>query len=188
MKIKQKKCKYSKCGRMYTPFMSTQQVCSHGCAIGYAKEKREAQEKREWNKQKKQMEEDLRTHPQWMKILQTTFNTFIRTRDYHDPCITCGKTQAKWDAGHFFSAGNYPSVRIDEDNVHKQCSQCNQHEGGNLHKYRPALIRKIGKERFDELDRKAHQTELKLSIPEIQDLIVHYKEKTKELKKSLSLS
>lgn len=188
MKIKKKKCKNKGCEKEFVPYQSTQQVCSHKCAIEYAKHKRELKEKRDWNKKKKQVEEDLRTHSQWMGLLQEVFNHFIRLRDYHQPCISCPTTQAKWDAGHFFPKGNYPAVTIDEDNVHKQCSQCNQHEGGNIHAYRPALIRKIGKDRFDELDRKAHQTELKLSVPEIKELIAHYKKKVKELKKSLSLS
>lgn len=188
MKIKEKKCKNTECGKMFRPYRSTDQVCSVNCAIAYAKQKREKQEKREWDKKKKQMEEELRTHPQWVAMLQTIFNEYIRLRDHHETCISCGIHYGQFHAGHFYHAGNYPSVRIEEDNVHKQCAQCNDKKGGNLHKYRPALIRKIGKERFDELDRKAHQTELKLSVPEIKELIAHYRKRVKELKKTLSLT
>ncbi len=184
---KKKKCAH--CSNEFTPFLSTQIVCSHTCAAEHAKTKRKEKELKDWNKKKKTMEEDLRSHSQWMGILQKIFNEWIRLRDYHEPCISCqSPTSPQWCAGHFFHAGNYPAVRVDPDNVHKQCNKnCNMELGGNLHKYRPNLINKIGEKRFQELEDRANQSQLKLSVPEIKEQIAQYRIKVKELKKSLHL-
>ena len=127
--------------------------------------------------------EKLMTHKDHLKLLQVVFNTYIRIRDKDLPCITCGTTKpVKYDAGHFYSVGGYPNLRFDEDNVHKQCSNnCNVHLSGNLHKYRIELPKKIGEKRFAELVEKAHIYNGKLSIPEIQEKITHYKTLTNKI-------
>ena len=51
----------------------------------------------------------------------------------------------------FYSAGNHPSVKFNEDNVHGQCKRCNYFLSGNLLPYRDNLILKIGQERFDKI-------------------------------------
>ena len=78
------------------------------------------------------------------------FHRFIRTRDKDLPCISCGR-YTKLQAGHFYSAGNHPSVRFNEDNVHGQCIQCNHFLSANLLPYRANLIKKIGQERVDKI-------------------------------------
>ena len=78
------------------------------------------------------------------------FHKFIRTRDKDLPCISCGR-YTKLQAGHFYSAGNHPSVRFNEDNVHGQCIQCNHFLSANLLPYRANLIKKIGQERVDKI-------------------------------------
>ena len=100
------------------------------------------------------------------KLLDETqfwVNKRVRERDslndYGDfRCISCQKVKAKdqCNAGHYFSRGNYGSVRFDFDNIHAQCIQCNLHEHGNLIPYRENLIRKIGVERFEKLETLAH--------------------------------
>lgn len=54
---------------------------------------------------------------------------------------------------------------------------------GNLIEYRIGLIKKIGQQRFDELESRK-QTDLKLTLPEIKEKIVHYRSLTKELKQN----
>ena len=78
------------------------------------------------------------------------FHKFIRNRDNDLPCISCGK-YTTLQAGHFYSAGNNPSVRFNELNVHGQCKRCNYFLSGNLLPYRENLIKKIGKENFDKI-------------------------------------
>jgi len=88
----------------------------------------------------------------FIKQAQQAFNEFIRYRDRHLPCISCGRHhEGQYHAGHFRTTGANPELRFDEDNVHKQCSPCNNHLSGNLIAYRPALISKIGQARFDVL-------------------------------------
>jgi len=131
----------------------------------------------------KERKEKLMSHKDYIKLLQVVFNTYIRLRDKHLPCISCGTTKpVKYDAGHFYSVGGYPNLRFDEDNVHKQCSNnCNVHLSGNLHKYRENLPKKIGEKRFAELVEKAHIYNGKLSIPEIKEKMIYYKNLTKTL-------
>ena len=54
------------------------------------------------------MRKDLKTHKDYIQILQKLFfNTFIRLRDKHQPCISCGKPlEGKYDAGHFSQLQN----------------------------------------------------------------------------------
>lgn len=83
---------------------------------------------------------------------QQAFNEFIRYRDRHLPCISCGRHhEGQYHAGHFRTTGANPELRFNEDNCHKQCAPCNNHLSGNLAAYRPALIARIGQARFDAL-------------------------------------
>ncbi len=83
---------------------------------------------------------------------QQAFNEFIRYRDRHLPCISCGRHHdGQYHAGHFRTTGANPELRFNEDNCHRQCAPCNNHLSGNLINYRPALILKIGQVRFDAL-------------------------------------
>jgi len=45
---------------------------------------------KEWQKEKKERKEALMSHSEWLKLLQSTFNTFIRMRDKGRECISCG--------------------------------------------------------------------------------------------------
>ena len=83
---------------------------------------------------------------------QQAFNDFIRYRDQHLPCISCGRHHdGQYHAGHFRTTGANPELRFNEDNCHRQCAPCNNHLSGNLIAYQPALIAKIGQSRFDAL-------------------------------------
>lgn len=132
----------------------------------------------------KERKEKIKTHSNWLQDLQKVFNEFIRLRDKDQPCISCGTlANVKYDCGHFFSVGGFPNVRFDEDNCSKQCSNyCNINLSANIHNYRPRLIEKIGVERFEALEFRARNKPSKLSIPEIKDLIIVYRNKIKTLK------
>lgn len=181
--VKLKRCKECGCG--FVPSRPLQFVCSPICGINYSRKLNEKKISKARKEDTKQRKEKLKTHKYWLKDLQTVFNQFIRERDKNEGCISCGtKANVKYDAGHFFSVGGFPNVRFDEDNVHKQCSNnCNVHLSANVHNYRPRLIEKIGIERFEALEFRARSQPLKLSIPEIKDLIREYRQKIKELKK-----
>lgn len=88
------------------------------------------------------------------------FNKFIRERDTDDTgfgcCISSGKPlrvpSANSQAGHFYSAGKFPELRFNEDNVHLQGKSDNYFNSANLLEYRKNLIKKIGIERVEKLD------------------------------------
>ncbi len=87
------------------------------------------------------------------------FNKFIRLRDSENGfgvCISSGQRlkvpSLNAQAGHFYSAGKYPELRFNEDNVHLQGKSDNYFNGGNLLEYRKNLIKKIGVERVEKLD------------------------------------
>ena len=68
----------------------------------------------EWNKERKQIMEKLKTHKDYLNELQVVFNTFIRLRDKDQWCISCGCNMVgrKGDASHYYSVGSAPELRI----------------------------------------------------------------------------
>lgn len=79
------------------------------------------------------------------------FRKWIRERDKGNRCISCNNPSPN-QAGHYYSAGHYPVLEFNEDNVHLQCLQCNYFKGSNALEYRKKLITKIGEQRVNELD------------------------------------
>ncbi|MDG6786005.1 recombination protein NinG, partial [Glaesserella parasuis] len=73
-----------------------------------------------------------------------------------------------------------PELRFNEDNVHKQCSACNNHLSGNITEYRINLVRKIGVERVEALE--SYHPPVKWSIEDCKEIIKTYRAKIKELK------
>jgi predicted nucleic acid-binding Zn ribbon protein len=174
--VPMKKCK--ECKRPITnPRNSLQVACSAKCAQALAQKKLAAKRKAET----REMKEQLMTHSEWLKLLQVAFNTFIRKRDQHKGCVSCGKPlTSKFDAGHFFSVGSHPELRFDEDNVHGQCVPCNQHKHGNLLEYAERLPQRIGVDRLEMLKARKGQVS-KLSTPEIKEKIQEYRKRAKAL-------
>ena len=128
------------CREKFTPERPLQQACSVPRAITHTqaiKAKREAKANREARTKAK-------TRQQWLKEAQAAFNAWIRKRDEHQPCISCGRHhQGQYHAGHYRSTKAAPELRFNEVNVHKQCSACNTHLSGNIVEYRKRLIDKI---------------------------------------------
>ncbi|HGY3148228.1 TPA: recombination protein NinG [Morganella morganii] len=124
-----------------------------------AAEKALAKLKKERRQQEREAKDKLKIRKLAVKPLsyfakqaQTAFNAYIRERDKDLPCISCGRHHTgQYHAGHYRTTKAMPELRFDEDNVHKQCSACNNHLSGNIENYRPALIEKIGQGRFDRL-------------------------------------
>ena len=126
------------------------------------------------------MKENLISHKDYIKLFQVVFNTYIRQRDKDLPCVSCGRTKVdEWHAGHYI-ASTYQYHRFNPDNVHKQCNQCNTHFRGNLIPYRIELLKRIGLERVEYLENTRHMM-LEITIPELKQLIINYKLKTKQL-------
>ncbi|KUY28039.1 recombination protein NinG [Elizabethkingia ursingii] len=113
---------------------------------------------------------------------QEVVNAYVRKRDQINDrgdfvCISCKRlnTKDQCNAGHYFSRGNYGSVRFDLDNIHSQCIHCNFHEHGNLIPYRENLIKKIGQERFDQLEMMSKLKNFKYDRFVLIDIIERFK-------------
>ena len=123
-----------------------------------------------------------KTLSQLKAIAVTHFHKYIRNRDRGKPCISCGR-HTKLQAGHYYSAGQHPSVRFDPDNVHGQCLQCNYFKHGNLINYSHNIIDRIGEKRFKNLKLKidlSKRARFKWSKFYLIDVIEKYKELNKK--------
>lgn len=110
------------------------------------------------------------------------FRKYIRLRDQHKGCISCGATVQH--AGHFYSAGHYPALEFNEANVHGQCLRCNNFLHGNLNEYRKNLPSRISEEGIEDLDLLAgayKQNGYKHDRYHLIEVIEIYKRKIKEL-------
>ncbi len=171
------RCKH--CKTTFTPKHFNQKNCmvTDECVGAFLSDLTKANNTK-WRKEKKERSERLKTRSEWMQDLQDVFNTFIRTRDKDKPCISCGTFTGKMNAGHYKSVGGSPELRFNELNVHKQCEYCNTHLSANLIEYRIGLVKRIGVDIVEFLERKDHAP-LKLTVEEIKEQIKVYKEKIK---------
>jgi Bacteriophage Lambda NinG protein len=114
------------------------------------------------------------TLPKLLKKTQDVFNRWIRNRDKDKGCISCGGSVDH--AGHYFSQGHHSILRFSEDNVNGQCIGCNTYKHGNLIMYRIGLVKRIGEERVEELERIAVEKRVyKWTREELETIIKKYK-------------
>lgn len=173
MRVKPKRCK--QCGEKFTPFNSLTPVCSPKCAVAF-------NSKKEVDKRVKEMRKDIQSLSDLRAIARASFQTYIRMRDSKFGCISCPKTEAKWDGGHFLKAEIYTGLIFDENNCHKQCSYCNDQLQGNVVEYRKGLVLRIGIEAVNSLELRADNARIyKFSKDELRDLAIVYKQRIKEL-------
>lgn len=173
------------CGTPFVPRSSLQVVCSPMCAIQKTandKAKKAAKAAAEARAAHRKALEKVKTRGEWMKEAQSAFNAYIRARDAHLPCVSCGRHhQGQYHAGHYRTVGANPELRFEELNVHKQCAPCNDHLHGNLINYRIALIKRIGQDKVDWLEG-SHQPK-KYSIEDLKRIKAEYRLKQKDLQK-----
>jgi Bacteriophage Lambda NinG protein len=172
--LKPKKCRI--CRSEFTPRSRMQVVCGIDCATKLVALNRQKAEAR------KLREDKVRAKPrsEWLKLAQTVFNAYIRKRDEHLPCISCGRHhEGQYHAGHYRTVAAAPELRFDELNVHKQCSVCNNHKSGNITEYRINLAHRIGQAGVDYLEG-PHEPK-KFTVEELQEIIRKYREKIKLL-------
>jgi len=81
------------------------------------------------------------------------FSLFIRERDKKENCISCKKSRSSYHCGHYIPKSKGEQFYFNEENCNKQCSYCNLFLSGNLAKYRTNLIKKIGLEKVEELEK-----------------------------------
>lgn len=159
------------------PMNSLQQACSPKCAIDVAKDNKKRAVRREQRKARAR----LKTLSQYMKEAQQAFNQYIRARDAHLPCISCGRFhEGQWHAGHYRTTAAAPELRFHELNCHKQCAPCNNHKSGDIVNYRKNLIARIGEDNVDWLEG-PHEPK-RYRSDDLIEIREHYKQKVKELR------
>ncbi len=179
--LKIRRCKF--CNEKFQQIQPLQYLCMppKDCSWKYQEVLKANKEKKDWRDKKAVMKEKLLTHKDYLKLLQTVFNTFIRLRDKDRLCICCDKPLGKvYHAGHFFNVGAHPNVRFNEYNVHAQREDCNLFKHGNLIEYSIMLPIRIGYDNYKKLLLLKNEPN-KLTIPELKEKIIEYKNKTKQL-------
>lgn len=179
---KQKVCPI--CKLKFVKVRAIQPCCqSFDCQIAYSAKlslKRKAAQEKLDRKDARERKEKAKTRTTYLAEAQVVFNRFIRARDKNESCISCGRDDVvQWHAGHFKTVKAHPELRFCERNTHKQCSQCNDHKGGNISEYRPRLELKIGKEELERLDN-SHELH-KYTIEEAKQIKETYRKKLKAL-------
>lgn len=141
------------CRERFTPRRPLQAACSLPCETTLAERlvaKRSKARAKAERLEDKARREKLKRLSQWRKEAQAAFNAYVRRRDSHLPCVSCGRSAnwgGQWHASHLRSVGAASSIRFHLWNVHRACSICNNHLSGNLANYLPRLQELIGAER-----------------------------------------
>ena len=142
------------CMREYTADRPKQTVCSVPCSLTYVVHQKKAARDKAQRASDKDRKQALKSMTDLASDAQTEFNRFIRERDKHVPCISCGQSsyQGQRHASHYRSRAAAPQLRFDAYNVHASCAQCNSMKSGNVVEFRIALLKKIGPERVEAIE------------------------------------
>ena len=194
-KTKRKRCKLESCNKLFAPVRDFQKCCSFEHDMEFINDKNNLKnlinegKKREVktaNKKKKEFNQSDKSYQ--MEKAQAIFNKFIRLRDIDLPCISCdydwkaNGSIRQAHASHYMSVGKSKKLRFNEYNVHKSCQICNSHLSGNLVEYRPRLIKKIGLEKVEELEKISKDASpSKYTIEDYKKIIHIYTSKISDL-------
>lgn len=172
---KQKPC--AGCGSMFQPFSSTARACSQRCAQKVVKADKQVEKEK-----LKARQEAVKSVTDLKAEAQKEVNAFVRIRDAHLPCISCGKPwQDTFQAGHFRSRGAASHLALDPANIAGQCVQCNLHRHGNQIGFRAGLIERYGVSHVEKLE--ADNEPVKLERDVLRQIKTIFKAKTRQLKK-----
>lgn len=185
-----KKCSSKACRKPFVPARPFITWCCDDCGAVVAlellakKKAKDARAERAANKRKiAEHKKQLEAHkplPYWLAIAERHCNAYIRARD-PNICISCGVTYSSaWQAGHYIAVGANSTLRFHEDNIHKQCIQCNMFKGSNAIPYREGLLAKIGLERLEWLE--GWHPAVKMTAEAAQEIAEHFRKKLRELK------
>ena len=123
--------------------------------------------------------------PSLLVNVRNVCHTYIKLRDKAKPCISCGNPWNKdFQAGHYYKAETFSTIKFNELNINGQCKQCNLRKDGNFGDYSLNLPRRIGQENFNEITRLADlhkKIDHKWDREELKKIRKEYNIKIKEL-------
>lgn len=170
---KQKLKKCINCSELFEPKSSLQIACGFDCALIIGKQKALQKQNKiaislQNYKNELGVEKTLKASLINTKI---QIHAYIRKRDKFKPCISCG---AEWnnnfEAGHFFSANSFVTLKFHLDNIHGQCFYCNNKLEGNHQNYALRLPERIGQNNFDALIELAKIDKQRVKVWNIENL------------------
>ncbi len=160
--------------------------CSHEHGAELAKRLRDKALAKKAKAERKRHLEDKRRVEKLSVILERTqkaVNAYVRARDQGKPCISCGEYRDRMEAGHYrpVGSGGGSPVRFDPNNIHSQCSHCNQYKHGGDHPgYRPELVRRIGEAAVVDIELR-HKGKAKWDRDELGRMAREFRKMTREL-------
>jgi hypothetical protein len=183
-----KQCKNAACAAKFIPQRLGQAVCSPDCALA-TKDVNAGRARKALadigRQEIKVRKEKLKSRADHLRETQAVVNEFIRLRDAHLPCVSCGRFHdGQWHAGHYRSAGGHPELRFEALNIWRQCAPCNTHKSGDLVNYRVELIRRIGPEKVEWLEG-PHEPQ-RYTIEDLKAIKAKYRALIREMKGRLS--
>lgn len=119
--------------------------------------------------------------------LDEVYSLYIRLRDTdsfgYGKCITCGGRlhYRDGDCGHGI-VRMFIATRFDERNCGLQCRSCNRYEGGETKAFAAAIDQKHGQGTWEYLQ-SLSKTTVKLTRPEVEEMVNYYREKVRQMKK-----
>lgn len=143
----------------------------------------------------KELQKSKKTLTRWFNLARRLagFSLNAKNNEITGRCMACGKklrlerfsdgsilNGRSFHASHFYDSDKYPNLEYYEDNVWLSCNRCNSPYGlhGNKPEYKINLLKTIGQEAIDELERRRHRI-YKPNILDIDRLIFEYKDKAK---------
>jgi hypothetical protein len=85
-------------------------------------------------------------------VTKTLVHAYVRKRDEGKNCISCGcQWNSEFQAGHYYSAGSFETLKFNLDNINGQCEKCNLFKSGNFENYTLNLPKRISIDSFNNL-------------------------------------
>lgn len=145
------KCK--SCGELFDRERAGQKVCSAACVLALAKQAEMERRVAPYRPKRGKLTAIIHDKARATRLCQHAFNALVRYQDRDRPCITCGTVKAgQWHCGHWKTVGAHPELRFRRENANRQCSVCNDHNGGRPAEHRAAIIVRRGQAVVDWLD------------------------------------
>lgn len=159
--------------------------------FAYKLEKNQKEKEKEERKKTRQLKDQLNSGDA-MRSADIYFSRYIRLKSQingFNTCFTCGtiKTIKEIENGHY-EKREHKATRYHEDNCRPQCKKCNGNtkHNGMQHVFRENLVREIGEEKVNEIERLA-KTTIKANSHFYRAIATKYRVLVNELQKEMGI-
>lgn len=167
------------CKNRFTPKNNFEKTCQEiDCRTTWAMQVIEKQKltkekkiKDDWNKEKLDIKDNLKTLSDWKKDFQTEINSIVREIDKGHPCIATNTTKGKMNAGHYIGVGANSTLRFHLENIWLQSEHSNSWKSGDTIRYQQGIVSLYGKEYLEYMNSLQQINPLQLTIQDIKNKI-----------------